>query len=127
MADPSHTPVNDRKYRGNTAAVHSKRIRAKQHEPAFAARKNQAQCKFASAGKAPWLSKKRTPALVKPPKKMTFLQVLIGVLRSKNHDDMPVKIHLRENGFYADPLEIVNHPHARRQVKQMQDLLKKRS
>ena len=57
-------------------------------------------------------------------KKNSLFKTIVGILRSDNNDDVPVRIHLRGEGFYVDPREVLDHPTARRQIKQMQNFFK---
>ena len=64
---------------------------------------------------------------MKPAKKTSLFKTIAGILRSDNNDDMPVKIHLQGEGFYVDPREVLDHPKARRQIKQMQNFFKNKT
>ena len=57
--------------------------------------------------------------------RITWWQAIMAWYGGQNNDnDAPATIHLRGNGFWVDPKEILDHPKARRQVELMQRLFK---
>ena len=47
----------------------------------------------------------------------------IGAIFARKEKEPVVKIHWTKNGFYADPMEIVSHPNAKRQLQQVREWL----